>query len=105
MLGLRAETDDSSKLTAQRVQPRSYRFAGRLAGRFNVAGVSGGLEKHTRELQELEMRKARVEARRTYVAPLLQKKQKQDLINDAKRLVELEESLREVCLTVTIQHY
>ena len=98
MLGLSVDNQTTRKAGFQ----KSFKFASQLSGRFFVSGVSGSLNKHTRSL--LHEIKKENEAKKKYInAPEVVQKAQQDLNKDAILLLELEERLAKVC--ISIMHY
>lgn len=74
---------------------RSHKFATQLAGRFFVSGISGGFEKATRE--KLVGISTNHHARKPKVAEaIFKQRQAQEIKEDAARLVEIEQQLREI---------
>lgn len=96
MIGLRLDNDGSSGVAGQQRHRRSHKFAERLQGRFFVAGVSGSFQKYTKLVAENAAKEEKDEKKVS--EPYLVRKQKLELANDAKRLLEIEQKLEEVLL-------
>jgi hypothetical protein len=99
MLGLRQETDQPTiRLGVPSEHKRTSKFAERLHGRFFVAGVTGSFEKYSKFLKELEDKQKRIDNQNISDAALLDKKLRDELKKEAKKLLEMEQKLNEVTI-------
>lgn len=94
MIGLRIENDH---LKTNNNYKKSYKFASNNYGKFYVSGISGSFQKYTKQKLETDKKYLKNEKNNKYTyEPVLEKYQKDELLNDAKRLIELEEKLNEL---------
>jgi hypothetical protein len=94
MLGL---TPSSNATNNGQQNKRSHKFAEKLSGRFFVAGVSGSFQKHRKQQLGIEDSNDAIPRPEKYVyQPVLEKRQKELLQNEALALIEMEEKLSEV---------
>lgn len=101
MLGLRPDSDQHHlhSIRSSGAFRRSSKFADRLSGRFFVSGVSGSFQKHTKQIHELANKdKDAIKPYKYSYQPVLEKHQREELRQDAEKLIELEEKLQEVLL-------
>mmetsp|Transcript_5893 Transcript_5893/g.9736 ORF Transcript_5893/g.9736 Transcript_5893/m.9736 type:complete len:949 (+) Transcript_5893:41-2887(+) len=104
MFGLRAENDRAGQtyfkggngIGATRGHGRTFRFAERYKGRFFVSGISGSFEKYTKQLHETDRKYLKNRKKQYTYEPVLEKHQKEELRQDAQRLLEMEEQLQKL---------
>mmetsp|Transcript_31140 Transcript_31140/g.42836 ORF Transcript_31140/g.42836 Transcript_31140/m.42836 type:complete len:1326 (+) Transcript_31140:52-4029(+) len=107
MLGLRPDTDSVASSMYKMVgnsstggpvglksNGKSYRFAGKLSGRFFVSGISGGFDKL--KIQNLKSDTTEKPSNSFVQAPFLERRQREELKKEAQRLLEMEEKLQEL---------
>lgn len=95
MIGLSLGNDGNNGVAGQLKYRRSHKFVERLQGRFFVAGVSGSFQKYTKLVAELNAKEEKGEDKKVS-EPYLVRKQRLELANDAKRLLEIEQKLEEI---------
>lgn len=100
MLGLNVDVENRSKSSWNRnTVARSSRFAEGLRDRFNVVGVSGGFEKHTKARQEFVRKTREDKARNVILSKMkddLKERRQAEYDADASRLAAIEAQLEEI---------
>ena len=105
MIGLNIGNDSKHMRENNNNYRRSYQFATKNYGKFYVSGISGSLEKHTKEKMEIDRKFIKSNSNTTNTAtnhskyivePVLEKHQRDQLKRDALQLIQLEQKLLDI---------
>ena len=106
MIGLNIGNDSKHMRENNNNHRRSYQFATKNYGKFYVSGISGSLEKYTKEKMEIDRKFIKSNKNNTTTAttnhskyvvePVLEKYQRDQLKRDALQLIQLEQKLLDI---------
>jgi hypothetical protein len=106
MIGLNIGNDSKHMRENNNNHRRSYQFATKNYGKFYVSGISGSLEKYTKEKMEIDRKfiksnntnttTATTNHSKYVVEPVLEKYQRDQLKRDALQLIQLEQKLLDI---------
>ena len=100
MFGVKPETDQGTVSHLRGAQTgKSYKFAGKLTGRFFVSGISGSFQKHRQMLDAANVSaasKKKLLSQQYMQAPFIEKAARDKLKKEAEQLLEMEEKIKEL---------